>query len=353
MSLNSNQLLKQVVKNYHTLNAIDFDDSRPLNSNQLLSLIVAQQEQLIASGGVGGTGESSYPAPYIQSINPSKILTSNTTKITIVGSFFTPDLSVEISHGSVETTEFISSNRIIVTVAASNTEESVDLTLDNGIQTMFEAAFSTFAVPAGLVDLRLGGTEFSNFEIEMRAGMSFERRADGLIFTGSSPWTSWARFVGDDDKWVWNRSVKKTLTWIYRNSGNCMLGIGSRANVFNSGSQWQFGECLSYQVSGSRIGNLFGNDGTPGNYQSQTFSASKSSSNDFMKIVFTQNGENGGIFQVYNLPSGEIADWFDTSQLLAEIIIAGLGSDEPQIMPFVIPQDGDASIFLGFIIEDE
>ena len=304
----------------------------------------------IDNGG-GNNAGNGYPAPYFTHANSPKILTGQSKVITLDGSFFTPDTTVDVEQGAVTDVEFVSDNELKVTITAGSSAGNYDLILNNGTQTIVEDAVEYFDIPGGLVDLRLGGTNFSNSAIEMRPGMNFTREADGLFFSGVNLWGSWARFVGDNDNWVWNRSTKKTLSWIFSNSSRFMLGIGSRANAATNNQQYYQAELLSYVSSGTNISSLYGNNGNPGSGTSQSFSATKNES-DIVKVVFKQNGENGGIFQVYILPGSDVSSWFDTSNQIGEVTIAGFGSNEPNIMPFAI-QDGNSTKFLGFILEDE
>ena len=294
---------------------------------------------------------AAYPAPYLSKIKPAKMLTGTSRRVTVEGSFFTPNMSVEIEQGSIDSVEFESDNRLTIAVTASSVAGGCDLVFDNGSKTTFEDAIEFFDVPELTVDLRSGGTEFSSEAIEMRSNMSFERTADGLIFTGENPWASWVRMVGDNNAWVWSRNQKKTLSWIFQNSNSCGVGIGSFNNNAISSQQYYEAEIISF-VNGNSISSLFGNNGTPGNRKIQSFSAEKSAE-DTLKAVFTNNGENGGTFKVYRLYSPKFADWFVGDRLLGEITIDGIGSDEQGIMPFIIPRSGTVSKFLGFILEDE
>ena len=312
-----------------------------------------KDDVVIPSQGGGGKSDCvCYPAPYLLQVEPQKIITGRTTRVTIRGSFFTPDTTVNIEESSIERIEFVNSHELNVWVIATNTARRYDLILDNGTKVVFDDTLEFFDVPAGLVDLRLGRTSFGDAAIEMRSSMSYTRTVDGLIFDGSSPWSSWARFVGDNNSWVWNRSTKKTLTWIFQNTGNLMIGIGSFNNDESSNQQYNFGELLSYVPSSVIISSLFGNNGNPGTGVNQSFSTSKNAE-DIIALVFTNNGENGGTFSVYRLKNAEVSSWFDREEKLGEIEVGGFGSDESEIMPFVIPNNGVGSKFLGFIIEDE
>ena len=313
------------------------------------------------------TGKTSgYPAPYISKVIPPKIITGISQTITIEGSFFTLGTVVKVerttrvseetsdtasSSGSVEKIQFKSDNELEVVIRATSVVGSYDLIFDNGTQTVAKRAIEFFDIPDGTVDLRLGGTEFSSNAIQVRSNMSFQRTPSGLIFNGQNPMNSWARFVGDDGAWIWNRQQKKTLSWIFKNNGTCMIGIGSQSTNPRTVQYFQ-AEILCYLVSSTRFSSLFGNNGTPGEGQRQDFEATKARS-DTIKAVFTNNGESGGTFTIYRLNSSELKDWFVEDEKLASVSIQEWGADEPNILPFVIPGVGSNSTFLGFILEDE
>lgn len=297
--------------------------------------------------------ENCFPEPWITSVFPSSVVADTSHILEIKGSFFTPD-STNVTIGGVAATsyEFIDSSTIRVGFDSDIGLGEHDLLIDNGSSTILENAVNIFDLPNGVVDLRTGGTPFTAAAVEMRGGMSMVRDVDGVYFEGVNVWASWVRFVGDEDSWIWNRNTKKTLTWIYQNIDHCMLGIGSRANDSVANAQYYRGELLSYNFNGTQIRHLFGNNGTQGIGVTQALTWSKTRE-DTIKLVFTNNGENGGTFTAYRLPSANVSDWFDVSEQIGQVTITGFGSDEPDIMPFAIPANGDGSRFIGFILEDE
>ena len=292
-----------------------------------------------------------FPAPFVSIVSSPKILTASEQEISIFGSYFTPNTTVELEAGTVLSVEFVSSSLLKANITAGNTPGFYDLIINNGSQTVEEDFIQFFDTPEGLVDLRSSGTSFSPAAIEMRSGMSFTRTAEGMYFSGSNPWSSWARFVGDDDRWVWSRSQKKSLSWISVNSDTIMQGIGSRQNDETNNTQYLQAERVAY-LTRNNLSSLFGNTGNPGSGTSQGLSIVKSPT-DIIKTTLTNNGEVGGKYRAYRLPGAAIPDWFDTSDLLGEVDLNDFGADAPEIMPFVIPRSGTTSIFLGFILEDE
>lgn len=290
-----------------------------------------------------------YPKPYVNAIAPSRLLDNTSVRIIIDGSFFTPDTTVSIDGAVVNFITFVSSLRLIVAVDTRSDLGGLDLTIDNGEAVTIEDAITVYSKTNSLFDLRAGGTAFSEAAIEVRDDMSWERTSEGLRFLGRNPFGSWGRFVGDDDAWVWNRGSKRDLSWIFTNTSSFMLGIGSRANNPTSSSQHYQAEITAYFNSATSFSSLLGNSGLPG--RSTIFSSPVGVFNGVKKVTFTSNGEPGGKLSVYNLPSSNISDWLDESTQLVELTIPdSFAADEEELMPFVIPRNGNGTLFLGFIL---
>ena len=291
----------------------------------------------------------SYPAPYVASVSPARVLEGATVSISVFGSFFTPNTTVEIDSATIIDVAFVNSHLLIVSAFFSEIG-SLNLSLDNGTITVTENALLVKSFADSVIDLRSGGTPWGDSAIEIRDGMEWTRDGDGLYFSGSNPFSSWARLVGDDDAWVWNRSQKRSLSIIFRNNSRFMLGIGSRRNNIGSSQQYSQAEIVGYFSSSNIFDGLYGNTGTPGqgiNFPYReivTPTATK-------KIVFENNGEPDSIVRIYELPSADISDWSDTSNLKGEFIVNDFfGANEPEIMPFLIPRTGKSSLFLGMIL---
>lgn len=296
----------------------------------------------------------SFPAPYFSSITPDKILGNNAEReltLLIQGSFFTPDTQVTSSEFTVSDVEFKSDNLLVVRGVSAIAFGFINLEIDNGSVISIESALEVVDLASGIIDLRTGGTEFSNSAIEMREDMSFTRTSRGIYFTGFDIWNSWVRFVGDNDLWIWDRSVKRTLSWIFTNTSATMMGIGSREIDPTSQNQWSQAEIMGYFSSGSRFTGFYGNDGTLGSAVNFRTTASVNSGT-VKKLVLENNGEPGSSYTLYELPSGNIEDWIDTSKILRSGTMPEIMSaDAEQIMPFVIPRDGQQTFFLGFILD--
>ncbi|MEM7756570.1 MAG: IPT/TIG domain-containing protein [Cyanobacteria bacterium P01_A01_bin.40] len=297
-------------------------------------------------------GECCYPAPHIKNISPNRILTDLTQTITVFGSFFTPDTTVDVDYGSVENVRFVSSNQLLVDINSPSSAGLTSLTFNNGKQTVFSNSLSFFAIPAGLVDLRLGGTDFSNAAIEVDSGMTISRTAEGMDFTVANNYSNWVRFVGDDDAWVWDRSTKKTLSWIFSNTNRVFLGIGSKQNNVSATNQYYHHERLAFMLS-TYLSVTYGNNGNPGTGRTQSFGLINKLATDILKLQITNNGDAGGELRLYRLPGSTIADWFNTEELLGTVTLTDLGADANPIMPVVVPRYFAQNLLLGFILEND
>ena len=290
-------------------------------------------------------------APVVSEISPTRLFIGFEAKLTIRGSFFRPSMTVEIDGVTVDSVDFKSDNLVEVNITVGSETQFSNVTLDNGKQLVVENAIELLDPEDSIIDLRSGGTEFSDNAIEVRSGMSWERTADGLIFRGLRVWGSWARFPGDNDAWTWNRDQKREVSLIFTHTNERFMGgIGSRANAPNNNAQYTQAEILGFFASQTSFNGFFGNSGNPGNLANQSVTAAISS-NAVKKLTFTSNGEPGSTASLYELPNSDIGNWASTSNLRGSWqIAANMSADEPEIMPFVIPPDGDSVLFLGLII---
>ncbi len=286
----------------------------------------------------------SYPAPYLAAVVPQKILVDVPTQVTITGSFFTTDMEVIIDGVTVSNFEFISSNEIKATLITSIAGDK-DLTLNNGRTTIISTAFSV-VVPT-IVDLRSGGDDLSNGKIRYRSNMTMTRDTGGVGFTGYNSFGSWVKLEG----WKWNRSQPQTLNWIFSYSDRFAIGIGSTETLESATSQLQQSEITFYFSSITNINGIHGNNGNPGTNVYQSIGSSLSAfQGGTKKLVIEHNGEPGFDWYLYQLPSADINDWFDTSTLITNGTIPDkFTADAAEIMPFIIPRSSSTNRFLGFI----
>lgn len=83
-----------------------------------------------------------YPAPDLSSVNPTGLLPSTTSNLTLYGSFFTPATIVSIEGQTVNSVEFVNSGELIVNVTTGATEDSFDITISNGTSVTFANALT-------------------------------------------------------------------------------------------------------------------------------------------------------------------------------------------------------------------
>ena len=292
-----------------------------------------------------------YPAPYFSEITPATLVLNTTVTLNITGSYFTPSMAISLGGVTINNVQFVNNNLITVEVTVESTVGFYDLVLNNGNQIVVSDAVEIIDLSNAIVDLRLGGTSFTNSAIQMRSGMNFTRTAAGLQFAGASPWSSWVRFVGDSNIWTWNRSEKKKLSWIFTNTVAFMIGIGSDESDPNSTAQYGQGEIMGYFNSSTSFYGFYGNNGNPGSLANQS-SAASLTAGSVRKLVLENNGEPGSNFYLYELPSANIADWMDTSNLKHSGAVSNnMSADATNIMPFCIPSVSTSTLFLGFILE--
>ena len=326
-------------------------DSAPETLDTLGEIAEAIEYTAQRVSSLESQADAGYPAPYVSKIEGGKIFQGLSKTIVVNGSFFTPDTTVRCAGLEIDSVEFINSHSFVLSVTASEPPGFYPVTIDNGNSTVVEDAVKILDPSSSIVDLRAGGTEFSDAAIQMRDGMSFNRGVNGITFSGSSIWASWARFVGDNNAWTWNRSEKKTISWIFAHSASFMIGIGSDENDPNSTTQYREAETLGFFTSETVFYGFYGNNGTPGQGVSQQYSFTYPSG-VIKKLTIESNGEAGANFSLYQLPSDNLDDWLDTSNRIGRGVIAEtFTADAPNIMPFVIPRDRSETRVLGFIFE--
>jgi len=360
-TINSAKLRFDIVNNKFVLNR-DFH----INNNLQLDGTFADKDgdvgtlgQVLSSTATGTNWitNSSNPIPFITS-GANSMTPSSTKTITISGKNFTPTTAVSIPgfDGTINSTTINSSSELEINITAGTTEAVYDIVISNGgvLNTewtgngvgLLTVASSTW------IDLRAGGATFTDGngagnDIRYRSGMSMSRDANGIYFTGSSPWSSWVKF----EALGWTRGTNKTLQWIFSQpTSYMMLGIGSTATNETDTAQYAQAEVEAYFDSSTSLWGLYGNNGTVGTAGNQSSSATISSGT--YKIIFENDGDAGDIFRMYKLPSANESDWDDTSNLVKTMTIGGsLNPDEPNLMPFIIPQDGGAQRFIAVKVE--
>ncbi len=304
---------------------------------------------------------STNPIPYISTVNKYRMLPSTTGTFTLEGVNFTPTTAVSITNptftGTVDSVNVLSPTEMEVTVTSGATEELHDIVLSNsgvlntawtgnGVD-LFEVATSTWK------DLRSGGDSFTDGngagnDIRYRSGMSMSRDANGMYFSGASPWSSWVKF----ESLGWTRGTNQTVQWIFTNpDGAMMIGIGSDATNETSTAQYAEAEVEAYFSSSTNMWGLYGNNGTVGSAGSQNYSTAISSGGVY-KIKFENDGDAGDTVTLYQIPSAAPGDWDNETNVIITFSIGGsLNPDETNIMPFIIPRNGGTQRFIAVKVE--
>jgi len=307
-------------------------------------------------------GAGSALGPYISSVSPGAMYASTSKTISISGGNFDYNTNVSITGwpGTIDDTRYISNSLIEIDVTSAAALAIYSLVLSNGSidSTGYEADEGLNALevraPASWYDLRLGGDAFSDGnaagnDIRYRSGMSMSRDANGMWFTGSSPWSSWVKF----ESLQWNRGDSFTLQWVFtRPSSNMMVGIGSDATNETSTAQYAQAEVEAYFSSSTNLWGLYGNNGTIGSAGNHSNSQSISGGTGVYKAVFENDGGLGTQFTLYELPSAAQVDWDNTATVLTQFNIGGsLNPDETNIMPFIIPINGGTQRFVAVKVD--
>ncbi len=311
--------------------------------------------------GIDWITNSTNPIPYISTVNKYKMSPSTTGTFTLEGVNFTPTTAVSITNptftGTIDSVNVLSPTEMEVTVTSSATEELHDIVLSNsgvlntawtgnGVD-LFEVATSTWK------DLRSGGDSFTDGngagnDIRYRSGMSMSRDANGMYFSGASPWSSWVKF----ESLGWTRGTNQTVQWIFTNpDGGMMIGIGSDATNETSTAQYAQAEVEAYFDNSTNMWGLYGNNGTVGSAGNQSNSTAISSGGVY-KIKFENDGDAGDTFTLYQIPSAAPGDWDNETNVITTFSIGGsLHPDETNIMPFIIPRNGGTQRFIAVKVE--
>lgn len=302
-------------------------------------------------------GGGSVLAPYVESVVGPKIQPNTSGSFIILGGNFDYNSVVEIPgwQGTIDSVDYVSNKELKVFVTAGSSESVYSVIVKNGgspstgyLVDKGADAVEVMSLPPW-VDLRSGGASFSSGngagnDIRYRSGMSMVRDANGMYFTGTGPWGSWAKF----ESLGWARGENKTFEWVFTApTSNMMIGIGSTATNESSTAQYAEAEVQAYFSSSTSLWGLYGNNGTIGSAGNQNVTTTISSSGIY-KIKFEDDGGLGGTFSIFQLPGNSPSDWDDESTVLSSFVIGGtLNPDESNIMPFIIPQNGGTQRFVA------
>lgn len=282
-----------------------------------------------------------FPKPIIQSFSPQQANHNITGILTLNGGYFTPNTTVNIVGQTVNSVNFIDDDTIQVDFTSNNIDGLYDIEVINeGGNTILSSAFTIEL--STWKDLRQGGDAFTHGngtgnDIRYRTGMNLLRDANGMYFTGSNPWSSWVKF----EDLQWTRGDNKTVEWIMTApTSSMMIGIGSDATNETNTAQYAQAEVEAYFSSSTNLWGLYGNNGTIGSAGNQNQSTTINSSGIF-KLKFEGDGSAGSQFTLYEIPSANMSDWDDESNVITTFTIGGtLNPNEANIMPFIIPRVG-------------
>lgn len=307
----------------------------------------------------------SFPAPHFSSVSPNKIVAGLTGKLKIFGSYFTEDIQVGGTGFTVDNITFISDNELQIDVTAGETLGSFAFQLDNGKAIQVNDAIEIFEPLVW--DFRGDGFDQA-FSKSTQASIT-SNPYWLTVTTGGSGWQGAVKFLGDDDQYVWSRETKKTISWIFFPDSNGMLGIGSVRSSFAGNQLYYQGEALGYFNSGS-LNSLYGNNGTRGNGTIQFLQQQSYGNADIVKFTLTNNGEPGGIWQIWNLTPDDagwqdsgltrdeflsqslsVADWLSEDRLIASGTIDDqMAADENDLLPYVCLRSNITMKLIGFTI---
>jgi len=302
--------------------------------------------------------------PYITDTFTYAVPVNSTNIIGINGENFTPNTTVSIVNpaftGTINSATVLNPKKIELNVTTDATLGVHDIVIsNNGVLNtqwagngvgMFDVQVFTW------MDLRAGGAAFTagnaaGNDIRFRAGMAMSRDANGMFFTGSSPWSAWVKF----ESLGWARGSNSTLEWIFTQpTGAMMIGIGSTATNEVSTTQYAQAEVEAYFSASTTLWGLYGNTGTVGNAGNQSNNTSLGScTSNVFKARFTNDGTAGsGVFTLYCLPSASPSAWNDVSNVLTTFTIGGsLNPAQANIMPFIIPNNGGAQRFIAVRVQ--
>jgi len=323
----------------------------------VFSLTFFKLNKVYAAGNVLVQSGCNQPTPYVFQGQDKHIYPNTTSTITLEGIGFIAGLkTVQIPNfdGTVDNVTVNTPYSMDVTLTAGSAETTYDIVLTNGCasNTVLSGNGENMLLVEGShwLDLRSGGDNLTigngaANNIRHRSGMTAHRDANGMYFTGVSPWSSWVKVK----LLSFTRGTSKNVEWIFKPTTYFMVGIGSDATNESNNSQWNQAEWQAYFNSGSNFWGFYGNDGTVGTYQNQSVGQSVISG-DIYKIKFINDGSAGETIILYRLPSANPSDWNDESNVVRTVTSVNT-ADEVNLMPFIIPPNGGTTRFIAVRVE--
>lgn len=290
-----------------------------------------------------------FPEPIISNTTPIGMFVSTPGTVIIEGSYFTPSAIVTITNGFVvNSVTFVNESTLQLNVSPPSTPATGDITItDNGGSVIWVGGIT--AVISTWIDLRSGGDPLTignaaGNDVRIASGMTATRDAQGMFFSGSNPWSSWAKF----ESLGFVRGSNTTVEWIFTNpTSSMMIGIASDQTNETSTSQFSQFETTAFLQSAVQFWGLYGNNGTIGAAGNQNNPTSITAGGVY-KVRFEGDGSTGQTFTLYQLPSALPADWNDQSNIITTFAIGGtLNPSQTNIFPGIIPINGGSQRFIA------
>lgn len=281
-----------------------------------------------------------YDAIYKQELSQTKDLILN-------GYNFSDSVHVLLSGtgNTINSTTFINTNQISVNITAGSVADTFDIVVLNSCGT--DTIKDGFIVVASAwKDLRNGGDAFTTGngagnDIRHRVGITVNRNANGMYFTGVNPWQSWVKF----EACQFSRGTGTTIEWIFRHDGAFMVGISGLSTDETSGSQWQQGAVMAYFNNATNLWGFYGS--SPTNGTTWTMAGATGVTNGAIhKLRIENDGSNGSTMTLFRLPSANPADWDDVSTVVGTFTSTN-GNTQTPLVPFIVPRSSANNYFVA------
>ena len=304
--------------------------------------------------------------PQITEIKGRGLKTSLQQTITVNGFNFPHNIAAaDISFSgtgtgsiTVNSVAFVNPTQITVTLTTDANEKQYNMTLNSraGNVTFNNAvnvtATTWLSLLSGGDSLTTGshatiGTD--TLDVQHRSGITVSRDANGMSFSGLSPWSSWVLF----NKLKFQDGDDSITEFIFNNpTAAMMIGIGSDGITANSSGQYYQHEVLAYFQNATRFYGIYGNSGTPGNGASLAQITDILTGKDF-KLKITQdgnkakNGKAAGKVELFQMDAiATEANRDNEDNKLVSVTIAGsFNPSQTNRFPSIVPVSGGAQRF--------
>lgn len=164
-----------------------------------------------ANGNIKSYSFATFPAPYLTEFLPNFNLPNTTGYLTLKGSFFTPNMTVDIAGQSINLVSFINDNEIKIHMTTSAIGGFYNITLNNGGgDTVFVNRF--FVTSGSITEPSVEEWENIGSTMDVSLGKS-------LIMTSYGNYNSFA---------TWNKVIDYTKTFsVFFSFDTSPLGVGN------------------------------------------------------------------------------------------------------------------------------